>query len=226
MRTLILVVFTCFVLTLGFLAYWWTQPANSKKLRKTEKGDTALPLQARQTDKPYGPGQNVWVKKYDADTAKIVSRFRADDYQPRNVGWVTVKQPRAQFFLNDGRAISVEGESGEVIMDDNSKTGMKALSGSRDTPSRGRLYNVVIHMYHEIVRPEEQLDEEYLKSKAEGKPVPAMTITLNNASFDNQTFKIYSEGFGKGKHHVEADQVPVKLVGDDYLFDGRGLVIR
>ena len=138
MRTLILVVFTCFVLTLGFLAYWWTQPANSKTLRKTEKGDTALPLQARQTDKPYGPGQNVWVKKYDADTAKLVSRFRADDYQPRNDGWVTVKQPRAQFFLNDGRAISVEGESGEVIMDDNSKTGMKALAGSRDTPSRSR----------------------------------------------------------------------------------------
>jgi hypothetical protein len=227
LRTLILVVFTCFVLSLGFLAYWWTQPANSKVLGRSEKTDAALPLRDRQTEKPFGPGQNVWVKKYDADTAKIVSRFRADDYQPRNDGWVTVKQPRAQFFLNDGRAISVEGESGEVIMDDNAgKTGMKALAGSRDTPSRGRLYNVVIHMYHDIVRPEEQLDEEYLKSKAKDKPIPAMTITLNNASFDNQTFKIYSEGFGKGKHHVEADQVPVKLVGDDYLFDGRGLVIR
>ena len=75
-------------------------------------------------------------------------------------------------------------------------------------------------MYHEIDRPEEQLDER-------GElPRPAMTITLNNASFDNQTFKIYSEGFGRGKRHVEADMVPVTLRGDDYDFDGKGLVIR
>jgi hypothetical protein len=225
LRTLILVVFTCFVLTLGFMAYWWTQPANSKTLRKSDKNQAALPLQDRQTEKSYGPGQNVWVKKFDPDTAKIVSRFKADDYQPRNDGWVAVKQPRAQFFMKDGRAISVEGESGEIIMDDNNKTGMKALAGSRDTPSRGRLYNVTIHMFHEIDRPEEQLDDSY--RDADGKPLrPGMTITLNNASFDNQTFKIYSEGFGKGKKHVEADQVPVTLRGDDYDFDGRGLVIR
>src|SRR5258706_359556 len=207
------------------MAYWWTQPAHSKQVRKSEKDQAALPLQVRQTDKPYGGGQNVWVKKFDPDTAKIVSRFKADDYQPRNDGWIVVKEPRAQFFMKDGRAISVEGESGEIIMDDNHKTGMKALAGSRDTPSRGRLYNVTIYMYHGIDRPEEQLDEAYRDEK--GKPInPAMTITLNNASFDNQTFKIYSEGFGKGKRHVEADMVPVMLRGEDYDFDGKGLVIR
>ena len=53
----------------------------------------------------YGPGANPWVKKYGEDTAKLVSRFKADDYQPRNDGWVTVKQPRAQFFLNFFRKI-------------------------------------------------------------------------------------------------------------------------
>jgi len=41
-------------------------------------------------------------------------------------------------------------------MDDNNKTGMKALAGTQETPSRGRLYNVTIHMYHEIDQPEEQ----------------------------------------------------------------------
>ncbi|MDB5318866.1 MAG: hypothetical protein JWN40_497 [Phycisphaerales bacterium] len=220
MRTLILVVFTCFILTLGYMAYWWTQPTHSKQVRKSDKDQAALPLKDRETNKPYGGGQNVWVKKFDPDTAKIVSRFKANDYQPRNDGWIVVKQPRAQFFMKDGRAISVEGESGEIIMDDNNKTGMKALAGSQDTPSRGRLYNVTIHMYHEIDRPEEQLDE------TGTLPRPAMTITLNNASFDNQTFKIYSEGFGKGKRHVEADMVPVTLRGDDYDFDGKGLIIR
>jgi hypothetical protein len=208
------------VLTLGYLAYWWNQPAHSKNVRKSDKDQPALPLAARETNKPYGGGQNVWVKKFDPDTAKIVSRFKANDYQPRNDGWIVVKQPRAQFFMKDGRAISVEGETGEIIMDDNNKTGMKALAGTQETPSRGRLYNVTIHMYHDIDQPEEQLDENG------ALPAPAMTITLNNASFDNQTFKIYSEGFGKGKRHVEADMVPVTLRGDDYDFDGKGLVIR
>ncbi len=32
--------------------------------------------------------------------------------------------------------------------------------------------------------------------------------------------------YGKGKNHVDADQVPVLLDGDDYRFDGKGLVIR
>ena len=226
MRTLILVVATCFVLTLGYLAYWWTQPVHSKRISKADRNQAALPLTARETDKPYGPGKNVWIKKFDADTAKIASRFKANEYTPRNDGWVVVKQPRAQFFMKDGRAISVEGETGEVIMDDN-KQGIKALSGSRDTPSRGRLYNVTIHLYHDVDRPEEQLDEEYLQSKKESDaPHLGMTITLNNASFDNQTFKIYSEGYGRGKNHVDADQVPVTLRGEDYDFDGRGLVIR
>src|SRR4051794_40800921 len=174
------------------MAYWWMQPAHSTRVRKGDRAQQhALPLAARETDRPYGPGKNVWVKKFDPDTAKLASRFKSDDYQPRNDGWIVVKQPRAQFFMKDGRAISVEGESGEVIMDDNKKEGMKAFAG-RETPSRGRLYNVTIHLYHEIDRPEEQLDEAYLKSDAKDRPTPGMTITLNNASFDNQTFKIYS----------------------------------
>src|SRR5207248_9098630 len=60
----------------------------------------------------------------------------------------------------------------------------------------------------------------------EDAPNLGMTIKLNNASFDNQTFKIYSEAYGRGKNHVEADQVPVVLRGEDYDFDGRGLLIR
>jgi len=67
------VVFTCFVLTLGYLAYWWMQPVHSKNVRKSDKDQPALPLAARETNKPYGGGQNVWVKKFDPDTAKIVS---------------------------------------------------------------------------------------------------------------------------------------------------------
>ena len=227
MRTLILVVATLFVLTLGYMAYWWMQPTERMKVKKGNTPDAALPLVQRDTDKPYGPGKNVWIKKFNEDTARLASRFKANDYQPRNDGWILVKQPRAQFFMNDGRAILIEGDTGEVIMDDNDKKGMKAFSGSRDTPSRGRLYNVTIYIYHDVEHPEEQLEPSALAAKKrEDAPHLGMTIKLNNASFDNQTFKIYSEAYGRGKNHVEADQVPVVLRGEDYDFDGRGLLIR
>jgi len=221
---LILVVFSAFVLTMSFMAYWWLQsPLASRK--QQARDNTGLALKEVETETAIGPGKGLWIKKYNAETTNLASRFKADDYKPRNDGWVVVKQPRAQFFMNDGRAIFIEGDSGEIIMDDN-KTGMKALAGSRDTPSRGRLYNVTIRLFHDIWDPEVQLDEEYLNSDAEDRPMPGMTIKLNNASFDNQTFKIYSEAFGKGKSHVAADMVPVTLRGDDYDFDGKGLVIR
>lgn len=209
---------------MGFLAYWWMQtpPAAQKQRAASTQG---MELRPNEADTVYGPGSNVWIKKYNEETTNLASRFKADSYKPRNDGWVVVKNPRAQFFMNDGRAIFIEGDTGEIIMDDN-KTGMKALSGSRDTPSRGRLYNVKIRLFHDITEPERQLDEEYLNSNDEKRPKPAMTITLNNASFDNQTFKIYSEAYGKGKGHVAADMVPVTLRGDDYDFDGKGLVIR
>src|SRR5215218_5940140 len=160
MRTLLLVSFTVFVLSLGFLAYWWMQPAASHK--KAGKGGggapaPALTLAKKDSDRVYGPRKNAWVKKYDVETAKLSSRFKASDYQPRNDGWVVVDRPRAQFFMKDGRALCIEGDTGEVIMDDGQKKGMSALSGTRDTPSRGRLHGVTIYLYHDITEPETQL---------------------------------------------------------------------
>lgn len=211
---------------MGFMAYWWMQnPPAAQKQRAANSGN-GLALTANESDKAYGEGANIWIKKYNEETTNLASRFKADNYKPRQDGWVVVKNPRAQFFMNDGRAIFIEGDNGEVIMDEN-KTGMKALAGSRDTPSRGRLYNVKIRLFNNITDPEAQLDEAVVDGPNPEKPsIPGMTITLNNASFDNQTFKIYSEAYGKGKGHVAADMVPVKLRGDDYNFDGKGLVIR
>ncbi len=81
---------------------------------------------------------------------------------------------------------------------DDTKTGMKAFTGSRDTPSRGRLYGVTIHVYHNVVNPEVELDENNLFPKNQNGKRAALTVTLNNASFDSQTFKIYSEGLREG----------------------------
>jgi hypothetical protein len=222
LRTLILVSFTLFVLTMGFVVYWWVQPAKRAGHGRNAAGGPAPRLAQRETEKPYGPGKGVWVKRYSEETAAIISRFKADEYKPRNDGWVEVRNPRAQFFMKDGRAITVEGDTGEVILDDKAKrTGMKALSGSQETPSRGRLHHVRVRLFHDVVDPEVELEEGRATPK-----LPALTVTLNNAAFDNQTFRIYSEAYREGRTRVDGDQVPIVLLGEDYNFWGRGLTIR
>ncbi len=229
MRTIVLVFFTTFILALAYLGYWWMQPDRRNKVRSSDGPSKPLVQRPKDTDKPYGPGSGAYVNRYDTETAALVSRFKADDYKPRNDGWVEVKNPRAQFFMSDRRAISIEGDSGEIVMDDGNKTGARALSGSRDTPSRGRLHNVVIKLFHGITQPAVQLDDALL-ALPDGdprKPHSALTITLENAAFNNESFKITSEAFknrNTGKR-VEADQVPVVLRGDEYDFDGQGLTI-
>ena len=56
---------------------------------------------------------------------------------------------------------------------------------------------------------------------------PAFTCTVNNLSFDNDTFVLATEEYtdASGKL-VPADQVPVMIRGEEYDFDGRGLTGR
>src|SRR6185369_13823696 len=57
---------------------------------------------------------------------------------------------------------------------------------------------------------------------------PTIVAKMNNAAFDNDTFRIATEAFDDPAtgQHVDADQVPVIVRGRDYDFDGRGLVIK
>ena len=79
-----------------------------------------------------------------------------------------------------------------------------------EAPSRGKLHNVVISLFEPT-----DADE------------PNLVARMNNAAFDNDTFRIATEPYADGNGNtVEADQVPVVVRGKDYDFDGRGLVIR
>lgn len=225
MRTIVLVFLTAFVLAIGYMGYWWMQPNRAAKKPPADESRQPLTPAPNDSGKMYGPGKGAWVKRYDTDTAQLLSRFKADDYQPRNDGWVVVKNPRAQFFMKDGKAISIEGDTGEIVMDDQNRGGAKGLPAAKDTPSRGRLHNVRIKLFHEITSPEKQMEEqataEFLKEHL------GLTISLENAAFNNESFKITSEpikGRG-GRPTIPADEVPVTLRGVDYDFDGRGLTI-
>ncbi|MEZ0263454.1 MAG: hypothetical protein ACAI43_01910 [Phycisphaerae bacterium] len=230
MRTIILVFFTAFVLALAYMGYWWMQkPARPQaKAPGAEQRQQPLAPTANDSGKPYGAGKGAWVKRYDLETAQLISRFKAEDYQPRSDGWVVVKKPRAQFFMKDGRAISIEGDTGEIIMDDPGRRGSKGMpAGKAETPSRGRLHNVVIKLFHDIDVPEKQLEDEVTSSPEFAKNHIGLTIALENAAFNNESFKITSEAFKDRTtgRTVPSDQVPVVMRGVDYDFDGKGLTI-
>src|SRR5207244_11259117 len=62
---------------------------------------------------------------------------------------------------------------------------------------------------------------------AERTTQPNITITMNNASFDNETFRIQTEDFeDESGRHIPGDRVPVEARGDDYDFDGLGLRLQ
>src|SRR5256885_6656080 len=49
---------------------------------------------------------------------------------------------------------------------------------------------------------------------------------MNNASFDQETFRIQTESYERNGKIIPADQVEVQVRGRDYDFNGRGLDIR
>jgi hypothetical protein len=160
-------------------------------------------------------GDDAWVKRYDSKTGELASQFTGEQYEPVGGGMVHVVKPKADFFSNDGKQkIRVEGATGNVQMTlpQNEKSGGGMPNKMQaDAPSRGKLQDVVISVFEPLDAAE-----------------PTIVARMNNAAFDNDTFRIATEAYddpATGKH-VEADQVPVIVRGKDYDFDGRGLVIK
>ena len=54
-----------------------------------------------------------------------------------------------------------------------------------------------------------------------------MNCAVNNLSFDNDTFLLATEEFKDASGNIiAADEVPVTIRGDEYDFDGRGMVMH
>jgi lipopolysaccharide export system protein LptA len=154
-------------------------------------------------------GEDVWVKVPDAKTGQLSWQFRASRYDPQPDGSINVTKPQAEFFFAGGQIVSLRGTHGHVVMSgDMTKTG--DMHGPTSPPSRGEMYDVTISLYHAI-----------------NMRHPVLVCKMNNISFDNDTYRIATENFTDPNGNVvPADQVPVTVRGDDYDFDGRGLVIR
>jgi hypothetical protein len=224
MRSFLLVFSALLLVICGFVIYWQVQtpPASRQGKQGTARGPASMPADGGggSTSRPLvGAGSDAWVRQFDEKTAQLKSQFKAARYEPQPDGTVNVDKPVGEFMLGGGRFVRIEGARGKVIMPPQSvpqggSDPAVAAASPAAPPNRGQLHDVVISLFDEAA-PEGQA------------PVPSLTVEMNNAAFDNDTFLIATEAFtDAGNNVVAADQVPVKVRGRDYDFDGRGLRIQ
>jgi hypothetical protein len=211
MRTVLLLLGTIVLLAGGFVGYWFFQrpdathvPGASEAARHKpmpiEKGDSATVVHG---------GKNVWLSQFD-QSYRLSSRFRAEDFNPQKEGYIRVTKPEAHFFMRGGQWIRVTGETGDVYVNNMPEKGDDPFSSANAAaPSRGSLKTVHIQMY-----------------ETADATTPTLDMETNNAAFDNESFRIFTEAYTDASgNHIAADQVKVTVRGK-YDFDGRGLTIR
>jgi lipopolysaccharide export system protein LptA len=216
MRTFLLILATVVVIAAGTGIYVWMQPvspqASSIRTRSVTTRPVAPPPRKSTTDEsqmPIGEGRGAFFTIPDEKTNTTAWQFRTSRYEPQADNSINVSDPEAEFFFSNGQMIRLTGTRGRVVVPSSGSRGTD-LRGPMTPPSRGELYDVTISLFH-----------------MDNRTRPMLVCTVNNVSFDNDTFRIATEAFTQPDGTVvPADQVPVQVRGDDYNFDGRGLTIR
>jgi hypothetical protein len=197
------------VLVLLFSGYLFLAPQPAVNYQ----GNGLTPATRRSTTGPtgnLGQGEGAWVKQFDERTGRMSSQFRGAQYDRQPDGTVKVIRPESEFFLADGQVLHIEGETGVVAVPESLKPGKdQVFSGPSRPPTRGDLKSVHIRLF-----------------KDGTTTTPTLTCVMDNATFDNETFRIFTRDAVIDGKAVPADEIPVTLRGVDYDFDGRGLIIR
>ena len=207
MRSYILVILSAILLGGLFVFVWMFQPQTKTALKEQPQ---VLAVAARHEDGygPIKPGELVWIKQFDS-RGQLSSRFAADQYLPQSDGTFKVTSPRAEFFLANHQRLQIEGIDGNVVMKEvpNLTLGGTSAGGPLAPPSRGRLNQVTVTLLDEV------------------KNLPLLKMTTNNVVFDNETFRVTTEGYTEGGKAISDDEVPVHVTGNVKM-EGRGLIIR
>ena len=197
-----------FVLLVGaFALYWLEQPrVTVQSSNKQMKVPTTAPTDVTQMQ--IGPANHAWVNSYDK-TGRLTSQFNADDYTPTGGNEFAVTRPVCVFYMVGGQTVTLTGDSGVVYVDPGKKSSGGFAVASASSPNRGRLKHVHIDLYPpRAARPTQWMD-------------------TDNIAFDNDTLRIFTESFvDSAGSTVEADRVPVAIRGDEYEFDGQGMILR
>ena len=163
-----------------------------------------------------GKGSGAWVQTYDRKTGLPMVRFKAQQYLPQTDGRVKVDHPVADFFVGAGRSqvVRIEGVSGLVVTSGQGPRLKGDLSSTpMQPPSRGEMRDVTVRYF--------PTQEAMVANK------PELTLTLNNAYFDNETYEIATEDYiDENGKTIAGRDVPIRVRGNSFDFDGQGLQVR
>lgn len=128
-------------------------------------------------------GLQIQVMDRD-DRQRVAAEFRSETIEPLQAHRYSVGEPRATFYLDDGRVVHVRSRDGVMVMPDRTRT-----------PETGTLTNDVVVRLFEAPRPETRVDIE--------TDTPAMTWTGRSLTFDtivgevstNEPFVLTSPGY-------------------------------
>lgn len=215
MRSFILVVVTLFVLTMGYLAYWWTQSGPSRHGPVAEPSATTrtYDMQPGGKNGPIGQTEDGWLQMFDSH-GEVASQYKYDRCDPQRDGRYRVQKAVAEFFLKDDQRLRIDGATGLISMPA-APSGPTPLGQKQpqQAPTRGELKDVQVTLW----------DDRTACPEANRL---LLTIYLDNASFINERLQIFTEYYVDGSGVVvPKDQVPVRMIGQDYDFYGRGLNI-
>ncbi len=214
MRSAILFVVALLAVVGGFAVYWMLQSPESTVAPvapRSQQRMSAAPTTSPSGGGPFGPGRDAWMDHYNKDGLRT-SRLRFKGYRMSEDGRLLVEKPEAEFFMGDGQMIRLLAETGLVVTQEGVSRARNVPPGMEfnKSPRSGDLRNVTLLIYP---RP--------------GAARPTLTLTTNNVSFDNETFRIANEAYDDaGGSRIAAENVPVTIRGDEYELDGSGLNLQ
>jgi len=154
-------------------------------------------------------GSGAWSKQFDK-LGNLYYQFKCDYYDPQPDGAVKVTLPVIQFYLSGGQVMQITGKDG--IIHFAAGTDKDMLSNSPSEPPRnGSLRDVSVQLFNSPAMQNRDLQ---------------MTMTLKNAEFDNDTYRLFTQEYvDDGGAVVHANDVPVTVSARDYSFNGSGMVL-
>jgi hypothetical protein len=217
MRSLVIILATVLALAGGFGIYLLMQgPAPTDPERKPR---TTQRVERPGKDSPGGgviDASGVWIWRIDKN-GRRTSRIKAEQYDPISADRVKVTRPVIEFYLSDGQVLRIAGKSGIVhVQSEPGRSGGKVAMGLNQTPHRGQLRDVTLSLFGSLDAASDPHGE------------PDLTLTMNNASFDNEALKIQTEEWvdPQTRKTLPGERVPIVGQGKEYDFEGQGLELR
>jgi hypothetical protein len=209
MRKLVPIFVTLFLLVGVFAVYFLMQAKFG--FSTDDKGSAdQFPGSNLDSGQMIKPGTGAWSKQFDRE-GNLYYQFKCQYYDPQPDGTVKVTSPVIQFFLSGGQLMQIEGRDGIIRFAQGADKGV--LNNSPTEPPRyGSLRDVVVKLFNSTA-PQNPDDVE-------------MTMTMSNAQFDNDTYRLFTQEYVDDKGKVwHEDDIPVTVSARDYAFTGSGLVL-